>query len=56
MKKIEFNYLLKLEHFKGSLKEVYLQRKQVLIKYFKLIYSQRFNLFIKDSIFIHIQN
>ena len=37
--KIEFNYLLKLEHFKGSLKEFYLQRKQFLIKYFKLIYS-----------------
>ena len=54
--KIEFNYLLKLEHFKGSLKEFYLQRKQFLIKYFKLIYSQRFNLFTKDLIFIHIQN
>ena len=54
--KIEFNYLLKLEHFKGSLKEFYLQRKQFLIKYFKLIYSQRFNLFTKGLIFIHIQN
>ena len=24
MHKIEFNYLLKLQHFKGSLKEIYL--------------------------------
>ena len=54
--KIEFNYLLKLEHFKGSSKEFYLQRKQFRIKDFKLIYSQCFNLFTKDSIFIHIQN
>ena len=55
-KKIEFNYFLKLKHFKGSSKEIYLYWEQFQIKDFKLIYSQSFNLFTKDSIFIHIQN
>ena len=56
MHKIEFNYLLRLQHFKGSSKEIYLYWEQFCIKDFKLINSQPFNLFIKDSIFIYIQN
>ena len=56
MHKIEFNYLLKLQHFNGSLKEIYLYWEQFRVQDFKFIYSQSFNLFTKDLIFIHIQN
>ena len=53
MHKIEFNYLLKLQHFKGSSNKIYLYWEQFQIKDFKLIYSQSFNL--KDLVSVHIQ-